>query len=100
MYRLILFVLLFCGLMVVDGCRTMRDITYLADMKNDSLLSDVPGEVPEYRLRPNDNLYVNIQSTNDEVTKLFNVYTTTPGGGSQGFGDPSGQSLYGNLVDK
>jgi polysaccharide export outer membrane protein len=100
MYRFTLFLFVFAGLIALNSCRTKKDLTYLADMQNDSLLKNLPAEATDYLLKPNDNVYVNIQSTNDEVTKLFNVNTTTQGGGTQAFTDPSGQAIYGNIIDK
>ena len=100
MPKLNLLIFLFAGLIALNSCRFKKDITYLADMKNDSLLKNLPAEASDYLLKSNDNVYVNIQSTNDEVTKLFNVNSTTQGGGSQAFTDPSGQAIYGNLIDK
>ena len=88
------------ALIALNSCRTKKDLTYLADMQNDSLLKNLPVEASDYLLKPNDNVYVNIQSTNEEVTKLFNVNITTQGGGSQAYTDPSGQALYGNVIDK
>jgi len=100
MNRFKLLVFLFAGLLALNSCRFKKDLTYLADMQNDSLLRNLPVEAADYILKTNDNVYVNIQSTNEEVTKLFNIYTNTQGGGSQAFFDPAGQSLYGNLIDK
>lgn len=100
MHRFKLLIFLFAGMVAFNSCRTKKDLTYLADMQNDSLLKNLPVEASDYVLKPNDNVYVNIQSTNDEVTKLFNINTTTQGGGSQAYTDPSGQAIYGNLIDK
>ena len=100
MYKFKLLVCLFAGLIALNSCRFKKDLTYLADMKNDSLLNNLPVPAADYILKPNDNIYVNIQSTNEEVTKLFNANSTMQGGGSQSFTDPNGQGLNGNLIDK
>jgi polysaccharide biosynthesis/export protein len=100
MYKLKLILFLFAGLLALNSCVTKKDLTYLVDMQNDSLLRNVPGEAPDYILKPNDNLYVNIQSTNEDITKLFNVNSMVQGGGSQGFMDPAGLSVYGNIIDQ
>jgi len=100
MYKFKILVFLISVLIAFSSCRTKKDLTYLADMQNDSLLKNLPVEALDYHLKHNDNVYVNIQSTNDEVTKLFNVNTTTQGGGSLAYTDPSGQALYGNVIDK
>jgi polysaccharide biosynthesis/export protein len=100
MYKSKLLVFLLAGLLALSSCVTKRDLTYLVDLQNDSLLTNLPGESPDYILKPNDNLYVNIQSTNEDITKLFNVNSMVQGGGSQGFMDPAGLSVYGNIIDK
>jgi len=97
-YKLFLF--LFAGLLVLGSCRFRKDLTYLADMKNDSLLINFPVTAPNYILKPDDNLYVTIQSANEEINKIYNVNNTTQGGGSQSYTDPAGQYIYGNIVDK
>jgi polysaccharide export outer membrane protein len=61
----------------------------------------MPVEKPDYRIRPNDNLYVNIKSTNPEVNSLFNLqgesgYSATT---YQMYGQLSVQYLNGYLVD-
>lgn len=100
MQKLKLLLFLFAGLLALNSCRFNKDLTYLADMQNDSLLADKPGTPPNYLLRPDDNLYVLIQSPNEEINKLFNNNNTIQGGGSQAYTDPAGQYIYGNLVDK
>jgi protein involved in polysaccharide export with SLBB domain len=100
MRRYKLFLFLFAGLLVLGSCRFRKDLTYLADMKNDSLLINFPVTAPNYILKPDDNLYVTIQSANEEINKIYNVNNTTQGGGSQSYTDPAGQYIYGNIVDK
>lgn len=97
-YKLLL--LLFAGLLALGSCRFRKDLTYLADLQNDSLLSNIPVAAPNYTLKPDDNLYVTIQSANEEINKIYNANNSTPGGGSQSYTDPAGQYLYGNIIDK
>jgi len=100
MNRFKLLVFLFAGLLALSSCRFRKDLTLLSDMQNDSILTNLPVIAPNYILKPDDNLYVIIQSRNDEINKLFNVNTSTQGGGSQSYTDPAGQYIYGNLIDK
>jgi len=100
MQRSKLLVFLFAGLLALSGCRFRKDLTMLADMKNDSLLANLPGIAHNNILGPDDNLYITIQSANEEINKLFNINNTTQGGGSQTYTDPAGQYIYGNLIDK
>ena len=97
-FKLLLF--LFAGMIALSSCRFRKDLTLLSDMKNDSILTNLPITSPNTILRTDDNLYITIQSANEEINKLFNVNNTTQGGGSQSYTDPGGQYLYGNLVDK
>ena len=97
-YKLLL--LFFAGLLALGSCRFRKDLTYLADLQNDSLLSNIPAAAANYTLKPDDNLYVTIQSANEEINKIYNANNTAQGGGSQSYTDPAGQYLYGNLVDK
>jgi len=95
-----LLVVLFAGLMALSSCRFQKDLTLLSDMKNDSTLANLPVTAPNYILKPDDNLYITIQTPNEEINKLYNVNNSLQGGGAQSYTDPSGQYLYGNLVDK
>jgi polysaccharide export outer membrane protein len=99
MYKIKLLVIFFAGLIALNSCRFRKDLTLLADMQNDSLLINMPATVPNNILKPDDNLYVTIQSANEEINKLFNVNNSIQGGGSQSYTDPAGQYLYGNLID-
>lgn len=95
------FVLLIVMLMV-NSCRTPKDLTYLADMPNDSLMKGLPADAPDYRIRPDDNLYVTVQSLNEEVTKLFNYSSSmvSSSGAGNMLSEGSGQIFLGSLVDK
>jgi len=95
-----LLVFLFAGLIALNSCRFRKDLTLLADMKNDSILNNLPVTAPNNILKPDDNLYITIQSANEEINKLFNVSNSTQGGGSQSYTDPAGQYIYGNLISK
>jgi len=100
MYKIKLLVFLIAGLIALNSCRFRKDLTLLVDMRNDSLLTNQPAITPNNILKPDDNLYVTIQSANEEINKLFNINTSIQGGGSQSYTDPAGQYLYGNLIDK
>ncbi|MFA8434742.1 MAG: polysaccharide biosynthesis/export family protein [Marinifilaceae bacterium] len=79
-----------CLLLCMSSCRSSRNLVYLKDIKGHELQRGLPVAIPEYLIKTNDNLYVNIQSLNPEVNKLFNP--------SQGIGFESGtQQMYGQL---
>lgn len=96
-WRIIILLLL---LTFFFSCKTRKDLLYLQDIKDQEVLS-VPGPSPEYRIEPDDNLYVNIQTLNAEVNQLFNPTQKTAGSGvtQQTFGNPAGQFINGYVVD-
>jgi polysaccharide biosynthesis/export protein len=82
------------------SCKTRKDLLYLQDIK-DQEVQNLPGPSPEYRIRPDDNLYVNIQTLNAAVNQLFNPLQGTSGSGGiqQTFGNPASQFISGYTVD-
>ena len=82
------------------SCKTRKDLLYLHDIK-DMEIQNVPGPSPEYRIKPGDNLYVNIQSLNPIVNQLFNPTQSTAGSGGtqQAYGNPVSQFISGYIVD-
>ncbi|MCX6240027.1 MAG: polysaccharide biosynthesis/export family protein [Bacteroidia bacterium] len=82
------------------SCKTRKDLLYLQDIKDLEVL-DVPGPSPEYRIKPDDNLYVNIQTVNPVINQLFNPSqgTTGSGGTQQTFGSPASSYISGYAVD-
>ena len=100
MPKIKLIILFFVGILALSSCRFRKDLTMMADMSNDSLLASLPATAPNNVLKPDDNLYITIQSPNEDINKIFNTNNTTQGGGSQSYTDPAGQYIYGNLVDK
>lgn len=100
MYRFKHIVFFIAALIALNSCRFSKDLTLLSDMQNDSLVASQPVTAPNNLLKPDDNLYITIQSANEDINKLFNVNNSIQGDGSQSYTDPAGQYLYGNLVDK
>lgn len=80
------------------SCRSNRDLVYLRDMNGFEQHIGLPGPVPYYRIKTNDNLYVNIQTLNPEVNQLFNPVQGVQGA-QQIYAQPSGQYLNGYHVD-
>ena len=82
------------------SCKIRKDLLYLQDIKDLEELS-MPRQSPEYRIRPDDNLYVNVQTVNPEISQLFNPAQSTSGYGGlqQNFGSPASQFLSGYVVD-
>ncbi len=85
-----------------SSCRSTKDITVMQDMAHEEFLKGLPGQAPEYRLKPNDNLFVEIQSLNPEVSQLLSPGqsgNSQANGVSQMYGQLSAQYLSGYLVD-
>jgi polysaccharide export outer membrane protein len=99
---LIIFSVLFMALNFTS-CRSTKDITVMQDMTHEEFLKDLPGQAPEYRIKTDDNLFVEIQSLNPEVSQLLSPGqsgNSQVNGVSQNYGQLSSQYLSGYLVDK
>lgn len=98
-----LFFLTICILLAVNNfsCRTTRDMKYLQDLSNGTI-KGFSANAPEYLIKPDDNLYVDIQSMNMEVNQLFSPSKSSSynGGTASDFGLVSSQYLNGYLVNQ
>jgi polysaccharide export outer membrane protein len=56
------------------SCRSNKDLTYLRDT-NSSEKHSGPRASQEYRIQPNDNLYVSVISPNSDMNELYNPAT-------------------------
>jgi polysaccharide export outer membrane protein len=68
-YRIIVFISI---LSLFFSCKTRKDLLYLQDIKDKEVLN-IPQTTPEYRIKTDDNLYVNIQTVNSAINQLFNT---------------------------
>jgi len=82
------------------SCKTRKDLLYLRDIKDQEVLN-LPAQSPEYRIKPGDNLYVNVQTLNPAVNQLFNPTQSTSGSGGtqQAYGNPVSQYISGYTID-
>ena len=81
------------------SCKTRKDLLYLQDI-NDLEEQNVPGKSPEYRIKPDDNLYINILTPDQDVSKLFNPTQNSNYGPAQNFSTPAGIFISGFTVNK
>jgi len=79
------------------SCKTRKDLLYLHDIKDLEVLN-LPGPSPEYRIKLDDILYVNIQTLNPTVNQIFNP-AQSGSGALQAFGNPVSQFISGYTVD-
>lgn len=102
MRKLFLSALSFVMVLSLFSCRSTKDITMMQDMTHDEQLNGLPGQAPEYLVKSNDNLYIDIQSMNPEVNQMFSPSQgqNYQGGTQQMYGQLSSQYLNGYIVDK
>ena len=89
---------IFCFfLYLLSSCVTQRELEYLAD-KNQNIKAFDEADMPDYKLKPNDELYIRISSIDEAATNIFSnaqqqlAYTGTL--------QPYGASLLSYSVDK
>ncbi len=88
---------LFVLFILLSSCVTQRNVEYMREQEK-KIRSFREPEFPDYRLKPNDELYIQINSLDEESANLFSytrqqsVYTGTMG--------PYGASLLSYTVDK
>jgi len=85
---------LFLGLFT--SCVTQRKIEYLQD-KNNSIKSFKEAELPDYKLKPDDELYIQINSLDEAAASIFAKAGQDTYVGSM---QPYGASLISHSVDK
>ena len=84
------------------SCRSTKNMKYMQDVYDNEIKQGIPSHAPEYLIKPTDNLYVNIQSMNLEVSQLFSpTKSASYSGGTQSdFGEVSSQYLNGYQVNQ
>lgn len=73
----LLFILFITGVVLFSSCHMAKDITYFQDIEKEQSLFGIPEEVPEYRIRPLDNLYINIYTKHEATNRLYNLWQET-----------------------
>lgn len=101
MKKHLLFLFLILISLINFSCKTSKNLVYLNNTQDDELLVDMPESTDEYKIKVNDNLFVDIKSLSPEVNAIFNPAqgVGTQGGTQQNYGQVSGQYLNGFLVD-
>src|SRR3990172_8184408 len=57
-------------LVLISSCVTQRNVEYLQDM-NKTIKSFNEAQIGDYRLKPNDELYIQISSLDDPSANIF-----------------------------
>jgi polysaccharide export outer membrane protein len=84
------------------SCRSAKDFTLFQDLLKNQQIANYSGNVEEYKVRPYDNLYINIKTLNPDVNKLFDASESTTSysaGTQQMYGDYVSQYINGYQVD-
>lgn len=84
-----------------NSCRSTKYMKYFQDLNN-NVQQGMPVQAPEYLIKADDNLYIDIQSLNPEVSQLFSPSKSDgySGGTSSNFGDIPSQYLNGYQVNQ
>jgi polysaccharide biosynthesis/export protein len=91
----LLFIFLLTAL--ISSCVTQRELEYLQD-KNENIKAFKEAEFPDYRLKPNDELYIQVNSLDDAEAKIFSNERQDLS--NLGSIQPYGASLISYTIDK
>jgi len=84
-------------LVILSSCVSQRKVEYLQD-RNKNIKAFKEGEFPDYRLKPNDELYIQINSLDEAASNIFsNGRQESTNVGSI---EPYGASLLSYSIDK
>ncbi len=83
------------------SCKSKKDLIYLQNTSNQEEIAIQAASINNYQIKINDNLFIDIQTLDPEVSKLFNPTKSlgASGGTAQNFGTSSSQMLNGFEVD-
>jgi polysaccharide export outer membrane protein len=81
---------------LLSSCVTHRDLAYLKD-KNENIKAYKEAELPDYRLKPNDELYIQISSLDEAAANVFSKGGQDP---NIVYATPYGASLLSYQIDK
>ena len=90
------------SMLLLFSCKSNKELMYLQNLPRGEVLRGVPFSTNEYKLRTNDNLYIQVTSLNPEVNQLFNPSAGNgyAAGVTQQYGTLSAQYLSGYQVDE
>lgn len=83
-----------------SSCVTQRDLEYIRDKENKDkmIISYTEAKTPDYKLKPNDELSINIKSLDDPTTNVFQQLGTQQNSSSNI--TPYSASLTSYMIDK
>jgi polysaccharide export outer membrane protein len=85
----------------LSSCVSHRNLEYLRDKDNkkEVIISYAEAKIPDYKLKPNDELSINIKSLDDPATNVFQTLGNQQGS-SSGYTTPYSASLTSYMIDK
>ncbi len=87
-------IVMVAGILMFSSCVTQRNVEYMQD-ENVEIKSYAEAKIEDYRLKPLDELYIQISSQDEAAANLF-----SKPGGSQNSMDPYGASLLSYVINK
>jgi polysaccharide export outer membrane protein len=94
--KLINFLIALLVFVLLSSCVTQRKVEYLQD-RNKNIKEFKEAEFPDYKLKPNDELYIQINSLDEAAANIFSNGKQDPYLGSM---QPYGASLMSYSIDK
>lgn len=93
-------VFLFLALNFIS-CRSTKNMKFLQDLQ-DNAQQGIPAQAPDYLIKTDDNLYIDVQSMNMDVNQLFSPSKSinNSGGTQSDYGQVSSQYLNGYQVNQ
>lgn len=92
----VIFVVIFSGILLTSSCVTQRKVEYLQNRNEESFKE---AEFPDYKLKPNDELFVQISSLDDAAASVFSNGTNQQLINA-GMIQPYGASLMSYSIDR
>jgi polysaccharide export outer membrane protein len=80
------------------SCGSSKELSYMTDLGNRDTVSGVPIKPAQLRLKPSDNLYINVFSSNAEMNKMYNPPQSGAVTNDQ-YRDPDSRYLNGFTID-
>lgn len=91
-------ILLLAAVICLDSCRSYKSLTVLKDVNQQDLIKK---QAPVYIIKPGDNLFVSIITSDEELNKIYNpAQAGIQIGAQQIYNDLQGQFVYGYEVDR
>lgn len=88
--------------LIFSSCVSQRNVEYLkeATREHADVTTFRDPNISDYKLKPNDELFIQIRSLDDPSTNIFQQLGIQQNGGTSGYIQPYGASLMSYMVDK